>query len=1264
VDPPASASCVLAIDLLGGLRVAGPSGSEIRIPSRKAQALLACLALRLGALVARDRLATLLWEDVDPELGRASLRQALAVLRRSLPPEAVAALTADTTQVGLDAARVQCDVQRLRELMREGSPNALAQAADRYDAVLLPGFDPRSPAFEAWLDEQRRGLRREWLVALHRAAAQCRSAGDLAGAAAALSRLVTAEPANESAQRDLMDVYARQGLYTEALRQYRLCSEALRRDLDVAPEPATDALYRDIMRRRRGTPPAAGPFSDAPTEPDETTRQQGSHDAADSTLAAVTTLREVVVLVARIGRAGGARDDDPESLRDDWSRAERRMRETVERFGGLADRAGQGEIVAVFGLQSATGNEEERALRAARMLVESSAPEAGPPLAVGVARGLVLPATALHPFPVAGQPVTVARELAESAPLGGLRCAPDIARDGRDGIPPRALAGRRAELALLETLFERVIASSRGRAVVVRGEAGIGKSSLIEAFADVARTRATVTVASVLDFGQPIGDRPVPSIAAQLLDVAPGAEAGARRAGLQRAIDTGVLEHTDELMAADLLAIESTGPSASLVAAVDATTRERERSRILRQLLTRRAAAGPLLVIVEDAHWADASEIAQLSDLAVAVATQPVMLALSTRPEGDPFTATWRARARGCPVTLLDLAPLADDEARELAARHGVFPPEVLEHCLETAAGNPLFLVQLLRSAEAGQPTLPGSIRALLLARVERLPPAAQGLLHAAAILGNRFSLQALRHVAAAPVIGPADLEAPGLITCDDEDCRFTHALVREAVYESLLRSMRRSLHARAALWFETRDPSLYAEHLAAAEDPAAAAAHLAAATLEHRAGRFDRAQWHAERALALAGSDAERCEAHASLGEFCLARGRTDEAVRAFGTSATLAAEPGVRARARLGLATALRIQDRYDEALEVLEAAERDATDEGDARRLASVWTLRGNLYFPRGDMERCLQAHERALELAQTSGSVEDVARALGGLCDAEYQRGRMRTALGYVLRCLEISEQRGLVALRLAYLPMAAATRNFCGELAPAMELASQAAGAARGVGDPRSELIALSVKGSSHLYRAEFPEALACGERAASLARSLGTKRFESEAMVVIGLALHGAGQAARARDALEVAVERSRESTPTYCGAWALASLALACRDEARGRELLEEGEALLERGCVSHNHLEFRMQAAEFLLEARDWDGVVRHAEALAHYTRDEPLPWADVVIARARALAAARGGARRGHREELRDALAHVQGIGFAALEPRLLRAITKAG
>lgn len=1252
----------LRVELFGGLRVTTAAGREIRITARKAQALLVCLALRPGTAVARDYLASLLWDDTDAELARASLRQALATIRRCLPEAAARALVAETNTLALDATLAGSDVQQFRELVRDGSPHALAEAAERFDGELLPGFDARSAAFDAWLDEHRRVLRREWSQALQRAATQCRSAGDLAGATAALARLVAIEPANEPVQRNLMEVFARRGLHTEALRQYRVCTEALRRDLDVAPEPATEALYRDILRRRR----AVGAGDDDPAAmpgvaPAGETVSPGESGPLREP-APVATLREAAVLVARIGQSHGVHGDDPEVVRDDWSRAEALVRAIAGGLGGVVDRASQGEIVAVFGLHATTGNEAERALRAAEQLCGPAAAE--PRLAIGVARGLVLPAGGTEPFPVAGQPVTIARELARAAALGAWLTAPEVSAHRAQRRATMPFAGRRAELAMLETLFERVADSGRGRAVVVRGEPGIGKSSLLGALAETARQRAAVHVANVLDFGQPADERPLAALAAQLVGVAASADGTVRQAALERALEGGRLAAEDSAAAADLLALDPPGPAAVRFASLPPSARDRERTRVLQRLLAQATAQRPVLLVVEDAHWADASEVAQLGELAGAVATLPVLLAVSTRPEGDPFTAAWRARARGCPVTLLDLAPLADDEARELAACLGELPTEVLERCLETAAGNPLFLVELLGGARAGLASLPGSIRALLLARVERLPPAAQPLLHAAAVLGTRFSVEALRHVAAVPTCGDVEEAAAGLLACEGDECRFTHALVRDAVYESLLRSTRRSLHQRAALWFETRDPALHAWHLAAAEDPAAAAAHLRAAEFEHRAGRFDRALVQAERAVALATTDAERCAAQALRGGILVARGRTEDATAAYRESIALAATPGPRARARLGLATALRIQDRYDEALDELQSAERDAIDEGDPRRLAQVWTLRGNLYFPRGDMERCLRAHERALELAQEACSVEDVARALGGLGDAEYQRGRMRSALDRFMRCLKLCEEHGLAALHLAYLPMAAACRNFCGEFAATLALTDQAADAACRAGDLRSELISLSVAGGARLHGGAHATALSLGERVVALARQLGTPRFEAEGLLVVGLARRGLGETSVALATLERAAGQALQVAPTYSGAWALAALAMACGDEARGRTLLGDGERLLAGGSVSHNHLEFHRFAIEFLLDAGDADGVRRHAAALADYTRDEPLPWADVIVARAEVLAAVSDGRRRRtSARRLREVLDAVEHMGFEALAPRLREALGQA-
>jgi hypothetical protein len=161
--------------------------------------------------------------------------------------------------------------------------------------------------------------------------------------------------------------------------------------------------------------------------------------------------------------------------------------------------------------------------------------------------------------------------------------------------------------------------------------------------------------------------------------------------------------------------------------------------------------------------------------------------------------------------------------------------------------------------------------------------------------------------------------------------------------------------------------------------------------------------------------------------------------------------------------------------------------------------------------------------------------------------------------------------------------------------------------------------------------------------------------------VIEGLARLGGGERDQALALLEQAVERSMATAPTYCGAWALAALALATRDETRGRALIDEAERLLALGCVSHNHLEFRMLAIEFLLDLGDWPGVEAHAARLAHFTRDEPLPWADLVISRARALAAAAGAPPdEAVAGALRDSLARCARLGFATLEPRLRTAL----
>ncbi len=259
---------MLRMRLLGSFDLRGPNDRPLKITARKTRALLAFLALQNGAPQSRERLAALLWEDADAELARSSLRQALTALRRALPAKLHALVEADAQQVALNLAQVQVDVHQLRALLAEATVESLQAARKLGAEPLLEGFDARSGSFEEWAAAERRTLRRDLAAAAAKLAALCRDAADADGEIDALNWLLTLEPLAEGAHRELMACYARAGRYTEALRQYQLLRTVLRRELDLAPDPATEALYRDLMKKRRAG--ASGPLYALPgAEPED-----------------------------------------------------------------------------------------------------------------------------------------------------------------------------------------------------------------------------------------------------------------------------------------------------------------------------------------------------------------------------------------------------------------------------------------------------------------------------------------------------------------------------------------------------------------------------------------------------------------------------------------------------------------------------------------------------------------------------------------------------------------------------------------------------------------------------------------------------------------------------------------------------------------------------------------------------------------------------------------------------------------------------------
>ena len=346
--------------------------------------------------------------------------------------------------------------------------------------------------------------------------------------------------------------------------------------------------------------------------------------------------------------------------------------------------------------------------------------------------------------------------------------------------------------------------------------------------------------------------------------------------------------------------------------------------------------------------------------------------------------------------------------------------------------------------------------------------------------------------------------------------------------------------------------------------------------------------------------------------------------AAGAYEDAMSAAASDIERCRVWLGLAAVKRVTDDLEGAFADLERAETAAVEQGLTVEQARSHFLRGNLLFPRGDIEGCVREHRRSLELAQQARSPELEAMALGGIGDAEYMRGRMLSAHEGFSRCIELARQQGLGRIEVANRPMAAIAHWYTSESAGALDDALAAIAAAGKVGHQRAEMIGHHAAYFCRREMLEFEAAADHVEKALTLAQQLGARRFEAEALAFRGELKRIEGRRAEALIDVSMALTISRETGMAYIGGMILGILALAADDPQERSNALAEGEALLAAGAISHNHLHFRRDAIDACLDAGDWDGAEFHGTALEAYTRDEPLPWSDFFVARGQALAA----------------------------------------
>jgi tetratricopeptide (TPR) repeat protein len=380
--------------------------------------------------------------------------------------------------------------------------------------------------------------------------------------------------------------------------------------------------------------------------------------------------------------------------------------------------------------------------------------------------------------------------------------------------------------------------------------------------------------------------------------------------------------------------------------------------------------------------------------------------------------------------------------------------------------------------------------------------------------------------------------------------------------------------------------------------------------------------------------------------------------AVAAYRQALEIAPDDIARCGDWIGLAMVLRVTEALQEALGLLEKAEAVATAHDLVPELSRLHHLRGNIYFPMGRIDGCREEHEAGLRYAQQSGSIEAEARSLGGLGDAAYALGRMRVACDYFSGCVDLSSQHGFGRIEVANRSMIGFSRLYLTEIAEALQDGIAATEAAGRVGHFRAELLGETICVMAAIELGELDLASRHLPRAEELATWLGAHRFEAQNLELAGRILYGRGDSRAAVAKLRDAMSMCRQVGVQFSGPKTLSILAMATDDAAERQAALDEGRALLKLGSVGHNHLWFYRDAMEAMILARDWAGLLLYADILASYTSEDPLPWADLFVRRAKAMAAL-GRGRNAHTVgdslAARDALAEVRAsFAVAAMKP----------
>jgi class 3 adenylate cyclase/tetratricopeptide (TPR) repeat protein len=772
------------------------------------------------------------------------------------------------------------------------------------------------------------------------------------------------------------------------------------------------------------------------------------------------------------------------------------------------------------------------------------------------------------PVPIKGlvEPVEVCELLGAS----GLRRRLHVAR--ARGLT--RFVGRQTELALLNTALAQA-GAGHGQVVAVVGEAGVGKSRLVDEFVQAAYTQGWLVLDSAaVSYGQATPYFPIRDLLRRYCHLEEGEDTRTIQAKVIAQVQ--VLDPALHDTTPALLALLDALPPDSPLLQLDAPQRRQHTLAALKRILLRQSQVQPLLLVCEDLHWLDTETQALLDSLIESLPTTRLLLLVNYRPD---YRHSWGSKTYYTQVRLDSLLPASADAFLRILLGDDPRLLPLTQLLIQRTEGNPFFLEESVRTlveigALVGEPgayyvahalptmQIPATVQAVLAARIDRLPPEEKHLLQTAAAIGMEVPLSLLQAVGELPEealhLSLAHLQAAEFLyevrLFPELVYTFKHALAQEVAYGSLLQVQRRVLHARivTALEVFARDRVIeQAERLA----------------------------YHA-----LLGEVWDKALAYCrQAGEKALERSAYYEAVGYFEQALSvlphLPETRTIREQAidlRLALRSALELSDDWGRIPALLREAESLAVALDDQRRLGQVLASLSLYFRAKGTYDQAIAASQRALVLATASGEFVLQARANLSLGLAYLSQGNYRRAIDcfrQTVASLEGARRRersGVVTQPRQFTHVHAhAQLAYChaelGTFAEGRALGEEGLQIAEVVADPLSLMIALWGVGQLSLRQGDLHGAIPRLEWAMRLCQDTDSSLLFPLIAAALGAAYTMAGRVIDAVRLLTQTMERS--ITTEWVGPQVVCRLALGKAQLLAGR--LEEARTLAEQALV-----------------------------------------------------------------------------------------------